>query len=48
MNQFKHSWPTLRDYALVLAGALLQAVGLRLFLVPANLAIGRDQRHFAT
>jgi uncharacterized membrane-anchored protein YitT (DUF2179 family) len=40
MNQFKHFWPTLRDYALVLAGALLQAAGLRLFLVPANLAMG--------
>jgi uncharacterized membrane-anchored protein YitT (DUF2179 family) len=40
MNQFKNFWPTLRDYALVLAGALLQATGLRLFLVPANLAMG--------
>jgi uncharacterized membrane-anchored protein YitT (DUF2179 family) len=34
------SWASVRDYALVLAGALLQAVGLRLFLVPANLASG--------
>jgi uncharacterized membrane-anchored protein YitT (DUF2179 family) len=40
MNQFKQFWPTLRDFALVLTGALLQAVGLRLFLVPANLAMG--------
>jgi uncharacterized membrane-anchored protein YitT (DUF2179 family) len=40
MNQFKQFWPTLRDYALVLAGALLEAAGLRLFLVPANLAMG--------
>jgi len=40
MNQFKHFWPTLRDYALVLAGALVQAIGLRLFLVPAQLASG--------
>ncbi len=40
MNQFKHIWPTLRDYILVLAGALLQAAGLRLFLVPADLAMG--------
>jgi uncharacterized membrane-anchored protein YitT (DUF2179 family) len=31
---------TLRDYFLILVGALLQAVGLRLFLVPANLASG--------
>ena len=30
----------MRDYVLVLAGTLLQAVGLRLFLVPANLASG--------
>jgi uncharacterized membrane-anchored protein YitT (DUF2179 family) len=36
----KKYWPTLRDYALVLAGALVQAVGLRLFLVPAELASG--------
>ena len=36
----KKYWPTLRDYALLLAGALVQAVGLRLFLVPAKLASG--------
>lgn len=35
----KH-WPSIRDYALVILGALLQAIGLRLFLVPANLASG--------
>ena len=40
MEQFKHFWPSIRDYILVLAGALLQAVGLRLFLVPAKLASG--------
>jgi uncharacterized membrane-anchored protein YitT (DUF2179 family) len=40
MKTFRFSWSTLRDYALVLAGALLQAVGLRLFLVPAKLASG--------
>jgi uncharacterized membrane-anchored protein YitT (DUF2179 family) len=40
MNPLRFSWPTLRDYSLVLAGALLQAVGLRLFLVPAKLASG--------
>jgi len=33
-------WAGVRDYALVLAGALLQAVALRLFLVPADLASG--------
>ena len=40
MNSPKASWQTVRDYILVLAGALLQALGLRLFLVPANLASG--------
>jgi uncharacterized membrane-anchored protein YitT (DUF2179 family) len=40
MRALKSSWPTIRDYALVLAGALVQAVGLRLFLVPAELASG--------
>jgi uncharacterized membrane-anchored protein YitT (DUF2179 family) len=37
MNKF---WPAARDYSLVAAGALAQAVGLRLFLVPAELASG--------
>ena len=40
MDQFKRFWPSIRDYILVLAGALVQAVGLRLFLVPAELASG--------
>jgi uncharacterized membrane-anchored protein YitT (DUF2179 family) len=34
------TWDSLRDYALVLAGAFLQAVSVRLFLVPANLVGG--------
>ena len=34
------SWASVRDYALVLAGAMLEAIILRLFLVPANLASG--------
>ena len=34
------SWASVRDYALVLGGALLEAIALRLFLVPANLASG--------
>ncbi len=34
------TWPSIRDYAFILFGALLQAVGLRLFLVPAELASG--------
>ncbi|MBE3118051.1 MAG: YitT family protein [Candidatus Atribacteria bacterium] len=36
----KKYWPTIRDYILILAGALVQAVGLRLFMVPAQLASG--------
>jgi uncharacterized membrane-anchored protein YitT (DUF2179 family) len=40
MNSLRVSWLTVRDYILILAGALLQAVGLRLFLVPAKLASG--------
>jgi uncharacterized membrane-anchored protein YitT (DUF2179 family) len=36
----KKYWPSLRDYVLILLGALAQAVGLRLFMVPANLASG--------
>lgn len=33
-------WRNLRDYAFILVGATLQAVSLRLFLVPADLASG--------
>jgi uncharacterized membrane-anchored protein YitT (DUF2179 family) len=40
MSRVHLSWASVRDFALVLAGALLQAVGLRLFIVPANLALG--------
>ena len=36
----KKYWPALRDYTLLLTGALLQSVGLRLFMVPAQLASG--------
>ncbi|MEW5830801.1 MAG: YitT family protein [Chloroflexota bacterium] len=36
----KRSWPSIRDYLLILTGALFQAVGIRLFLIPANLASG--------
>jgi uncharacterized membrane-anchored protein YitT (DUF2179 family) len=36
----KKSWPVIRDYALIIAGVLVQTIGLRLFLVPANLASG--------
>lgn len=40
MQQIKKFWPSIRDYALVVAGALVQAIGLRLFMVPADLASG--------
>ena len=36
----KRFWPTFRDYALVIAGSLVQAIALRMFLVPAELASG--------
>ncbi|HEX7620350.1 MAG TPA: YitT family protein [Anaerolineales bacterium] len=36
----KKYWPTIRDYILILAGTFLQAVALRLFMVPAQLASG--------
>ncbi len=34
------NWELARDYVLIFAGAVIQAVGLRLFLVPADLASG--------
>jgi len=36
----KKFWQSTSDYILIVAGALVQAVGLRLFLVPAELASG--------
>lgn len=36
----KRTWPWFRDLGLILIGSLAQAIGLRLFLVPANLASG--------
>jgi uncharacterized membrane-anchored protein YitT (DUF2179 family) len=40
MNSLKHFWPWFRDLGLILIGSLAQAVGLRLFLIPADLASG--------
>ncbi len=37
MNRY---WPIIRDLLVIILGALLQAVSLRLFFVPANLASG--------
>jgi len=40
MKSLKKSWPWVRDLGLIIIGSLAQAIGLRLFLVPANLASG--------
>lgn len=40
MLRMKKYLPLLRDYASITVGALMQAVSLRLFFVPANLASG--------
>jgi uncharacterized membrane-anchored protein YitT (DUF2179 family) len=40
MNSLKRFWPWFRDMGLILIGSLAQAIGLRLFLVPAQLASG--------
>ncbi len=36
----KKYWPTIRDYLLIVSSSLIQAVSLRLFFIPANLASG--------
>ncbi|MBE0680409.1 MAG: YitT family protein [Anaerolineales bacterium] len=36
----KKYWPTIRDYLLIILSSLIQAVSLRLFFIPANLASG--------
>lgn len=40
MKTLNRLWPWFRDLGLILIGALAQAIGLRLFLIPANLASG--------
>jgi len=40
MKILKRYWPWIRDLGLIIIGSLAQAVGLRLFLIPANLASG--------
>jgi uncharacterized membrane-anchored protein YitT (DUF2179 family) len=39
-SALQFSWNGLRDYVLIFCGTLLQALALRIFLVPANLASG--------
>jgi uncharacterized membrane-anchored protein YitT (DUF2179 family) len=36
----KKYWPTTRDYLIIILGSLIQAVSLRIFFVPADLASG--------
>ncbi|MFN8413341.1 MAG: YitT family protein [Anaerolineales bacterium] len=36
----KKYWPTIRDYLLIILASLIQAISLRLFFIPANLASG--------
>jgi uncharacterized membrane-anchored protein YitT (DUF2179 family) len=40
MNRFNRVWPSIRDYVLIIVGVLMQAIALRLFMVPAELASG--------
>src|SRR5512142_199658 len=40
MPSLKRSWPDILEYGLLIVGGIVQAIGLRLFLVPANLASG--------
>ncbi len=40
MKSIKRFWSWIRDYGLIVIGSLAQASGLRLFLIPANLASG--------
>jgi len=40
MKSIKRLWPSTRDFTLIFLGMFFQAVGLRLFLVPAQLASG--------
>lgn len=39
-QRLRFSWGALRDYAFITAGALLQALAIRLFLVPSHLVNG--------
>ncbi|MEA4958223.1 MAG: YitT family protein, partial [Anaerolineaceae bacterium] len=39
-KQLDFSWRSIEDYLLILLGAFLQALSMRLFLVPASLVSG--------
>ncbi len=40
MELFKRLWPSIKDYGLVIIGTVIQAIALRIFFIPANLASG--------
>lgn len=40
LQNMKKYWPAIRDYGSIALGVLIQAISLRLFFVPANLASG--------
>lgn len=40
MKNFRTYWPAIRDYIIIVFASFLQALALRLFFVPANLASG--------
>jgi uncharacterized membrane-anchored protein YitT (DUF2179 family) len=40
MSFLKRVWPTFQDYVLIITGSLIQAVALRIFFIPAQLASG--------
>ncbi|HEX9018251.1 MAG TPA: YitT family protein [Anaerolineaceae bacterium] len=40
VSNFDFSWDSLRDYLFLLAGALVQALAMRMFLIPAELVSG--------
>lgn len=40
MKTIQQKWPSIKDYFLVVLGTLVQAVALRIFFVPADLASG--------
>jgi uncharacterized membrane-anchored protein YitT (DUF2179 family) len=40
MSFLKRMWPTIQDYILIITGSLIQAVALRIFFIPAQLASG--------
>lgn len=39
-KELDFSWRSIKDYLLILIGAFVQALSMRLFLVPANLVSG--------